>query len=95
MKDVHIIQNGTVIDHLPSGMGLRCFEILKKQNIGTEATIIFMNMPSSKCEKKDMVKIQDYTLDEETSTAALRLAKYKFSIKTRIVSKNDFIGDQA
>lgn len=34
-------------------------------------------------------------LDEETSYEALRLAKYKFSIKTRIVSKKDYIGGQA
>jgi len=34
-------------------------------------------------------------LDEETSIEALRLAKYKFSIKTRIVSKSDYIGGQA
>ena len=33
-------------------------------------------------------------LDEETSIRALKLAKYKFSIKTRIVSKKDFIGGQ-
>lgn len=34
-------------------------------------------------------------LDEETSVDALKRAKYKFSIKTRIVSKADFIGGQA
>lgn len=33
-------------------------------------------------------------LDEKTSAEALRLAKYKFSIKTRVVSKKDFIGGQ-
>ena len=34
-------------------------------------------------------------LDENTSMDALKRAKYKFSIKTRIVSKADFIGGQA
>ena len=34
-------------------------------------------------------------LDEDTSIKALKLAKYKFSIKTRIVSKKDFVGGQA
>jgi len=33
-------------------------------------------------------------LDEETSYHALKLAKYKFSIRTRIVSKKNFIGGQ-
>jgi len=34
-------------------------------------------------------------LDDEVSIQALRQAKYKISIKTRIVSRNDFIGGQA
>ena len=34
-------------------------------------------------------------LDKETSVNALKQAQYKFSIKTRIVSKKDFIGGQA
>jgi large subunit ribosomal protein L16 len=34
-------------------------------------------------------------IDEETSLKALQQAKYKFSIKTKVVSKNDFIGGQA
>jgi len=34
-------------------------------------------------------------LDDEISLYALKQAQYKLSIKTRIVSKNDFIGGQA
>ncbi len=34
-------------------------------------------------------------LDDATSLYALKQAQYKFSIKTRIVSRNDFIGGQA
>ena len=34
-------------------------------------------------------------LDDATSIYALKQAQYKLSIKTRIVSKNDFIGGQA
>ena len=34
-------------------------------------------------------------LDEETSIKALKQATYKLSIKTRVVSKSDFIGGQA
>ncbi|MDO9545218.1 MAG: 50S ribosomal protein L16 [Pelolinea sp.] len=34
-------------------------------------------------------------LDEETSIKALKQATYKFSIKTKVVSKSDFIGGQA
>ena len=34
-------------------------------------------------------------LDKETSFRALKQAQYKFGIKTRVVSKEDFIGGQA
>ena len=34
-------------------------------------------------------------LDEETSIKALKQATYKLSIKTKVVSKSDFIGGQA
>ena len=34
-------------------------------------------------------------LDEETSLKALKQATYKISIKTKVVSKSDFIGGQA
>ena len=34
-------------------------------------------------------------MDDEISVHALKQAQYKFSIKTRIVSKKDFIGGQA
>jgi len=34
-------------------------------------------------------------LDKETSFHALKQAQYKFGIKTRVVSKEDFIGGQA
>ena len=33
-------------------------------------------------------------LDEETSIKALKQATYKFSIRTKVVSKSDFIGGQ-
>jgi aspartate carbamoyltransferase regulatory subunit len=88
MKSMHIIHNGTVIDHLPPGMGIRCFELLQKRNIGTEATIVFMNMPSSKCATKDMVKIQDFRLDKETATYLSMLAP---SITINIIENGEIV----
>jgi len=44
--------------------------------------------------KPGRIMVEVGGLDEETSREALRLAKYKFSIKTRIVSREDFIGGQ-
>jgi len=65
---MQMITNGTVIDHLPVGKGLRCFELLKRHNLGDAMIIIFLNVPSNRLERKDMIKIEGFYLDEETST---------------------------
>jgi len=44
--------------------------------------------------KPARIMIEVGGLDKETSVEALRLAKHKFGIKTRIVSQEDFIGGQ-
>lgn len=44
--------------------------------------------------KPGRIMIEVGGMDDETSLAALRSAKYKFSIKTRIVSRKDYIGGQ-
>jgi aspartate carbamoyltransferase regulatory subunit len=69
-----MLVNGTVIDHLPEGMGFHCLDILKKHLQGNETLIVFMNVPSNKLEKKDMIKIQDFYLDDATSTYLSLLA---------------------
>ncbi len=69
-----MLVNGTVIDHMPEGMGFHCLDILKKRLHGNETLIVFMNVPSGKLEKKDMIKIQDFYLDEATSTYLSLLA---------------------
>lgn len=71
-----MLVNGTVIDHLPEGMGLHCLEILKKHLQGSETLIIFINVPSSQQQKKDMIKIQDFYLDDATSTYLSLLAPH-------------------
>lgn len=63
-----MLQNGTVIDHLPAGTGLHCLEILRKSNMKDQSIIVFINVPSNEMGKKDMIKIQNYYLDEETAT---------------------------
>lgn len=65
---MQMITNGTVIDHLPVGKGLRCYNLLKKHNLGDAMVIIFLNVPSGRLERKDMIKIEGFHLDEETST---------------------------
>ncbi|MDD4664257.1 MAG: aspartate carbamoyltransferase regulatory subunit [Caldisericia bacterium] len=63
-----MLENGTVIDHLPAGTGLHCLDILKKHNIGEESIIIFINVPSNVMGKKDMIKLQDFYIDEKMAT---------------------------
>ncbi len=65
---MQMVTNGTVIDHLPVGKGLRCYELLKRHNLGDAMVIIFLNVPSERLERKDMIKIEGFYLDEETST---------------------------
>ena len=63
-----MLENGTVIDHLPAGSGLHCLDILKKHHIGDETIIVFINVPSNVMGKKDMIKLQNFYIDEEMAT---------------------------
>ncbi len=63
-----LLVSGTVIDHLPIGFGLKCLDILKRQNIEKATVIIFLNVSSDLLQKKDMIKLQNYYLDDETAT---------------------------
>jgi len=63
-----MLQNGTVIDHLPAGTALHCLDVLRKSNIGEQAMIIFINVPSGEMGKKDMIKMQNFYLDKESAT---------------------------
>ena len=53
---VDAIKNGTVIDHIPGGAGLRVLKIIG--NSGEEVTTLGMNLPSKTGTKKDLVKIE-------------------------------------
>ena len=60
---VEKIENGTVIDHIPAGMGLKVLGIL---NIGPGSrTALLMNVPSKRGGGKDIVKISGKQLDEK------------------------------
>ena len=60
---VEKIENGTVIDHIPAGMGLKVMAILK---IGANSKVaLLMNVPSRSSGQKDIVKISDRVLDEQ------------------------------
>lgn len=60
---VQFIKNGTVIDHISSGMALKVLKILKvDENIGSTVSVL-MHVQSKHTTWKDVVKIEDRELD--------------------------------
>ncbi len=60
---VDSIMNGTVIDHIGAGGGMRIFELLELSKLECPIAII-KNVPSKKMGKKDIIKIDgDILLD--------------------------------
>ncbi|UCH89778.1 MAG: aspartate carbamoyltransferase regulatory subunit [Thermoplasmata archaeon] len=57
------IQNGTVIDHITEGMALKVLKILHITGTGKSIVSVAMNVPSEKCEMKDIVKVEDRELE--------------------------------
>lgn len=62
---VEKIENGTVIDHIPAGIGLKVLEILKIDGNYGARVALMMNVPSKKIGKKDIVKVEGKTLDDK------------------------------
>ncbi len=56
------IRNGTVIDHIPPGMGLRVLEIILAERDINRTISLAMNVPSRRNKKKDIVKVEDVEL---------------------------------
>ena len=68
---VQPIRNGTVIDHLRAGAGLKILDILDVAGTGNTVSLL-INVPSSKLGRKDIIKIEDRELTEsETERSAL------------------------
>jgi aspartate carbamoyltransferase regulatory subunit len=64
MRDLKVtpIRNGTVIDHIPSGMALKVLRVLGISGEGTSTVSILMHVPSKKRGAKDILKIEDREL---------------------------------
>ncbi|MEM4390219.1 MAG: aspartate carbamoyltransferase regulatory subunit [Candidatus Micrarchaeia archaeon] len=61
---VEKIENGTVIDHITAGKGLRVLDILGIRPGYEGRVALVMNVPSKKMGRKDIVKIEGKFLDE-------------------------------
>ena len=64
---VAAIENGTVIDHIPSEKTYQVAQLLKLAELETPVTIGY-NFPSKKLEKKGLIKVENkWFTDEEIS----------------------------
>ena len=53
------IENGTVIDHIPSGQGLRVVNIMGSNMVKGQTAVVLINIPSKHMGTKDIVKINN------------------------------------
>lgn len=85
---VAALRQGTVIDHLRRGTGLRVLKVLGLSNSGVVA--IGLNLESSKLGHKDLIKIENRELtQDETDKIALLSPEATLSIirEFKVVSK--------
>ena len=69
---VRRIKDGTVIDHINEGKGLRVLEALEIDGSRGNVITIALNMPSGKLKKKDMIKVEGRFLeDDDTNKLAV------------------------
>jgi aspartate carbamoyltransferase regulatory subunit len=62
---VAALENGTVIDHIPTQSLFKVVNLLGIKNLKNSVTIGF-NLDSSKCGKKGIIKVADVFFPEET-----------------------------
>mgnify|MGYP000733873924 FL=1 len=69
---VRRIKDGTVIDHINVGKGLKVLEALDIDGSCGSVITIALNMPSGKLKKKDMIKVEGRFLeDDDTNKLAV------------------------
>ena len=69
---VRRIKDGTVIDHIDQGKGIRVLEALEIDGKEGNVITIALNVPSGKSKKKDIIKVEDkYLEDDDTNKLAV------------------------
>ncbi len=90
---VRRIKDGTVIDHVEGGKGLKVLEALGIDGKDGNVITIALNVPSGKFNKKDIIKVENrYLQDYDTNklamispTATINIIKdYKLTEKRRV-----------
>lgn len=94
---VRRIKDGTVIDHIEGGKGLKVLEALGIDGKDGNVITIALNVPSGKYSKKDIIKVENrYLQDHDTNklavispTATINIIKdYKLVEKRRVSLPN-------
>jgi aspartate carbamoyltransferase regulatory subunit len=94
---VRRIKDGTVIDHIEGGKGLKVLEALGIDGKDGNVITIALNVPSGKFNKKDIIKVENrYLQDYDTNklavispTATINIIKdYKLVEKRRVALPN-------
>jgi aspartate carbamoyltransferase regulatory subunit len=94
---VRRIKDGTVIDHVEGGKGLKVLEALGIDGKDGNVITIALNVPSGKFSKKDIIKVENrYLQDYDTNklaiispTATINIIKdYKLTEKRRVSLPN-------
>jgi aspartate carbamoyltransferase regulatory subunit len=94
---VRRIRDGTVIDHIEGGRGLKVLEALGIDGKDGNVITIALNVPSGKYSKKDIIKVENrYLQDYDTNklaiispTATVNIIKdYKLTEKRRVSLPN-------
>lgn len=78
---VRRIKDGTVIDHIDNGMGLKVLDALQTDGRDGSLITIALNVPSGKFSKKDIIKVEDRFLkDDDTNKLAVIAPKATINI---------------
>lgn len=94
---VRRIKDGTVIDHIEGGKGLKVLEALGIDGKDGNVITVALNVPSGKFNKKDIIKVENrYMQDYDTNklavispTATINIIKdYKLVEKRRVSLPN-------
>lgn len=98
---VAAIENGTVIDHIPSNQLFKVASLLELDKMEGNTITIANNLPSKKCGFKGMIKISDkFFNDDEISRIALVapnvilniIRNYEVVEKKRVALPDEIIG---
>ncbi len=95
---VRRIKDGTVIDHIDQGKGLRVLEALDMDGSEGNVITIALNVPSGKSKKKDMIKVENKYLENDDTNKLAVIApnstvniikNYKLVEKRRVSLPNE------